>query len=542
MSAVVPSLPPKEDEPAEASPAAEENSKEEQTQPASHTRAWGRAITKIRASQSFILEEQKPQREYEVIIHQTCLLLRKNYILQKRSRAALATQLFVGLIFVGLLRVLQISIESNPWFRNDFFKVRNPTSNDVLFPSECIPGDAWDDDRGCLSFIVAPNSTDSLGAFARNVAQEMANTASLPGIGEQRGWAMMESEEAIDSWLFAHPNATNVAIIFHSEGEYQSPYWVERSDFQPISYTLQYNGTQICNVIDVLDCTNPKVDLMASFQRLVDQSMLRVKSGNKEAKIDVAFADFPHPAGSLDWDVMEDQGKNWLYIAIIFNFIIQLVSIVTEKERKLRDAMAQMGMRRTAYWLSWFISCEIINVLAVTFLCLFGMAVDMEFFTENEFSVIFYLLFLSTTAFTMLAFLFSTLVSTAEAARNAGMAWYLLTFITMPLITSFIFYRGSSHYESHIWGLSFIASAPFYKGLQDLITASSGGAAKGMHWDRWSGKDGDRYAKSDSEFVYLPVIPPVIPFFLRHFLRLLSQSTGRSMLGLIRTGNVLGIR
>jgi hypothetical protein len=117
-----------------------------------------------------------------------------------------------------------------------------------------------------------------------------------------------------------------------------------------VGYSVQYNDTAVCNTIGVLDCNDPKRDFMAAFTRLVDQSVLRVKTHNGDASIATAFSDFPHPAGVLDWDVMRQYGNDWLYIAIVFNFVIQLQSVVMEKERHLRASMQQMGLRRTAYW------------------------------------------------------------------------------------------------------------------------------------------------------------------------------------------------
>ena len=120
-----------------------------------------------------------------------------------------------------------------------------------------------------------------------------------------------------------------------------------------------------------------------------------------------------------------------LYIAVVFNFVIQLTFIVMEKEKNLRAAMTQMGLRRTAYWVSWFISCEVINLIVVLLLCGFGAALQLDFFLDNDFAVYFTLFFLTATAFTLLAFFFSTLLSTADAARSLGILWYIMTFIVV---------------------------------------------------------------------------------------------------------------
>jgi len=72
---------------------------------------------------------------------------------------------------------------------------------------------------------------------------------------------------------------------------------------------------------------------------------------------------------------------------MVFNFVIQLTFIVAEKEKKLRAAMAQMGLRRTAYWVSWFFTCEVVNLIVCLTLCAFGNIIQMEFVLKNAFRV-----------------------------------------------------------------------------------------------------------------------------------------------------------
>lgn len=268
-----------------------------------------------------------------------------------------------------------------------------------------------------------------------------------------------------------------------------------------VSYTLQVNTTAVCNVIGTLDCSSPKFDLQARFERLVDQALLRVSTGVPTAELKVAVSDFPHPAGTLRWDVMQQYGNDWLYIALVMNFVIQLAFVVMEKEKHLRASMQQMGLSRTAYWLSWFISCEMLNLLLVLLFCGFGAAVQFEFFLENAFSVYFVLFYLTATAFTLLAFFFSTLLSTTEAARSFGIVWYIMTFLAIPILVIFYFYSGKEADIEIAKGLSLISSAPFFKGVGDLIRASSGGAGKGMQWELGEGEvPGTRV--SDIEYAF----------------------------------------
>ena len=407
---------------------------------------------------------------------QSILLLKKNFFMQTRSRVALIAQLFIGVLMLLVLRGMQNAIESNPFFALDFNVLREPEQRTVPYPEKCY-AHAWfpNDDKKpqCYSFIVSPDANTDLSVFARKVALEMADEAGFNAEGEDRGFYVLKDEETVDTWLYENQNATPVAVIFRSDGTESS---------EKVSYTLQYNHTRICNVINVLDCTDPKQDLMAAFQRLVDQSVLRVSSGQSDASIDIEFSDFPHPPGEVSWDVMADYGPDWIYIALVFNMVIQMTFIVTEKENKLRDAMTQMGMMRSAYWMSWFISCEIVNVFVVLSMCAFGWAIDMDFFRENGFDVFFLHFFLTMTSFTLLAFFFSTLLSTSEQAQNFGIVWFIVTIIACPILVRIYFGNGADNKVDLIWGLSLISPTAFFKGVDDLIAASSGGRNKGMLW------------------------------------------------------------
>ena len=184
---------------------------------------------------------------------QTMILTKKNFLVQVRSTTALATQLLIGVIFLGILRLMQLSIETNPVFTKDFFTLRNPEVRSISLPARCV-SHAWE--GGCYSFVATPRDGSSLGTFAADVSRKMAVAAGFEGEGVSGGYYMFNNTEEVDDWLFKNQNATPVAIHFHNDGSANSK----------VSYTVQYNGTRNCNVIGVLDCTDPSFDLMASFQ------------------------------------------------------------------------------------------------------------------------------------------------------------------------------------------------------------------------------------------------------------------------------------
>ena len=40
-----------------------------------------------------------------------------------------------------------------------------------------------------------------------------------------------------------------------------------------------------------------------------------------------------------------------------------------------------------AFWLSWFVTCTLVNLACVLVLCGFGYAIGLDLFVDNEFSV-----------------------------------------------------------------------------------------------------------------------------------------------------------
>jgi len=108
----------------------------------------------------------------------------------------------------------------------------------------------------------------------------------------------------------------------------------------------------------------------------------------------------------------------------------------------------------------------------------------------------------TSTAFTLFAFLCSTFLSNAEGARSFGILWYIITFIAVPLIVVLVFSSSSDKFKPAIAGISLIAAAPFFKGVGDLITASSGGRGKGMQWERKGGQTDLTSFSSDIDYAY----------------------------------------
>ena len=109
---------------------------------------------------------------------------------------------------------------------------------------------------------------------------------------------------------------------------------------------------------------------------------------------DFGFKEFARPAiiGEAI-SALKVMGPIFFLAFSMFGFVLQLGSLVTEKELKLRQAMTMMGVFDTAYWLSWLIWEGLLTFVSSLFLVLFGMIFQFDFFLKNSFFVVF-LLFL----------------------------------------------------------------------------------------------------------------------------------------------------
>ena len=68
----------------------------------------------------------------------------------------------------------------------------------------------------------------------------------------------------------------------------------------------------------------------------------------------VTYSQFPHPA-SNSFSAVGSIGPTFLFAAAMFSFVTQMSNLVGERELKLRQAMATMGLLDTAYWASWLL-------------------------------------------------------------------------------------------------------------------------------------------------------------------------------------------
>eukprot|EP00253_Pinus_taeda_P023624 PITA_23624 len=165
----------------------------------------------------------------------------------------------------------------------------------------------------------------------------------------------------------------------------------------------------------------------------------------------------------------------------MFGFIIQLGSVVAEKELKLRQAMSIMGLYNSAYWLTWLTWEGILTFVSAILMVLFGMMFRFDFFLKNSFSILFLLFFLFQLNMVGFAFLLSAFTSKSSSATTFGFFVYIIGFITQLVTTNGDLYSNtySKSYRA-IW--SFFPPNLFAQGLNLLGDATATGQDEGISW------------------------------------------------------------
>jgi len=69
-------------------------------------------------------------------------------------------------------------------------------------------------------------------------------------------------------------------------------------------------------------------------------------------------------------------------------FINLLSTIVSEKETKVRYSMEMMGLKRSVYWVSWFIVYAVLFFINTISTIIFGRLFKYAFFTNTDIIVI----------------------------------------------------------------------------------------------------------------------------------------------------------
>jgi len=155
-----------------------------------------------------------------------------------------------------------------------------------------------------------------------------------------------------------------------------------------------------------------------SLQNFIDNLILQKETGNTDAKIGSTITSRTVEAYTIDDFSANLQGQMSMFIAfpLLLPSLRFMNGILTEKEKKIREGMKIMGLRNSAFFLSWFITYFIIFTI-ISFLVSWALT---KVFELSSFGLIFLWHWEFSMTLMALSFLLTTFFSKAKVGNVAG--------------------------------------------------------------------------------------------------------------------------
>ncbi|XP_062114912.1 ABC transporter A family member 2-like [Humulus lupulus] len=409
----------------------------------------------------------KLQCGFPLLLQQFKALFKKNVLLSWRNKRATFIQLFASFFFIFLMFCIQISINIR-MSHSTFFKHLadpRPLNSPPIPPCE----DNFYVKLPCYDFVWSGNGS---ARIRRIMSAIMANNPGrpIPSIKVKSFRTAVE----VDEWLYRNPMYCYGALHF-----------MERNS-SVISYGIQTNSTLLPKRGKFEDPTFKfLIPLHIAAEREISRSLIGVQNYSWA----FGFKEFPHPPRNILLGMntagspfsMSTVGPPFFLAVVMFGFVFQMTSLVTEKELKLRQAMTLMGLYDSAYWFSWLVWEGILTFISSLLIVLFGMLFQLDFFLNNSSIVLFFLFFLFQLNMLGFAFMLSTFLSKSTSCTVTGFSIYIAgSSIQFVGVFGFPYMSKFSQLCQIIW--SFFPPNLLAKALWLLSDATSSPEDVGISW------------------------------------------------------------
>jgi ABC-type multidrug transport system ATPase subunit len=404
-------------------------------------------------------------------------LTKKNVILSYRNLRATFLQLFVSFFFCIAILIVDVGLQANQSTSTNFRDLPDPVAQKI---------------EGIPRCIVKTGQTEcfTLGWQYSNDPAQATNKARLEGIIQgvmsnnvpvipASEVKYFESAALMDEWLLANTEKLQVGVLFNT---------ITALAPNSITFVLQINST--VNAVRGF-FTDPNLQVILPTQNAVQREITRhlaTTLGKQGFEWNVDMKEFPHPP--LDtFSTVGTIGPLFFFSALLFSFVIQISSLVAERELKLRQAMRTFGLPDSVFWTSWFSYSIFLNFWSSLFLSIFGCIFQFKLFLKNDFGTHLLLFFLFQNAMTALAFMLSTFVRSTSTATSIGFVFFIVFFIFWFVVALFGFpyglYSALPPFDPRGVQIAFSFLPPnlLTKGLNDLGSLTATDTSEGIRWD-----------------------------------------------------------
>jgi ABC-type multidrug transport system ATPase subunit len=256
-----------------------------------------------------------------------------------------------------------------------------------------------------------------------------------------------ETYNEMMTFIKNNPNVTQTAILFCT-GEFELPTNpLYNGSFNCLRdapgwdipmYSIIINSTLTpflflggFNQGEPIDYTSLAVKLA------VDAGILSYYKKNSTEQISVEIQSFPRPMDRYlnGFDIVSKVGVFYFYIPPMVTFVVILIELVREKEHKLRNGLAIIGMRSSTYWITWYITGLIFTLIVTNSLILCSYICSFSVFINTPYLIMVVLFTFFSLSMISIAFLLSTIIKTTKSAYTISYAFILIGFVFQNILS-----------------------------------------------------------------------------------------------------------
>ncbi|KAF7471223.1 Hypothetical predicted protein [Marmota monax] len=385
------------------------------------------------------------------VLQQLALLLWKNYTLQKRKVLVTILELFLPLLFSGILIWLRLKIQSE--------NVPNAT----VYPGQSIqelplfftfppPGDTWE-----LAYI--PSHSEAAKTITETVRKSLVINMRVRGFPSEKDFEDYvrfdnHSSNVLAAVVFQLASNHSkeplpLAVKYHLRFSYtrRNYMWTQTGNF----FLKETEGWHTTSLFPLFPNPGPREPAFPdggepgyiregflAVQHAVDKAIMYYHA-NASAhqlfqKLTVVAKRFPFPPFISDPFLVAIQYQLPLLLMLSFTYTSLSIirAVVQEKERRLKEYMRMMGLSSWLHWSAWFLMFFLFLLIVVSFMTLlFCIKVkkDVAVLSSSDPSLVLAFLLCFAISSISFSFMVSTFFSKANMAAAIGGFLYFFTYI-----------------------------------------------------------------------------------------------------------------
>eukprot|EP00798_Chlamydomonas_sp_ICE-L_P014423 gene14423-20429_t len=400
-------------------------------------------------------------------------LYKKNALVAWRNWRATVLRFIAPFLFLVLALLIDKALQANDRSDRAFQDVTSPERT-ALEPIPSCHSDMYIASKDCTELLYSP-----INDMTQALMNQVVTRNPIPI--KATGYA---TSDAAQAFLLANPDYAIGAVHFSYDGNESV---ASNTDLK--GFVIQTNTTVKFFKGDFQD---PNQFVQLPLQSAVHREIARwymaadpALAANADSLVwDVGLKTFAHPAIATQSALGSVLGP-FVFAAVMFSFVAQIGTVVSEKELGLKQALRTMGMVDSAYWLSWAAWEFTLAFFTAHLICCFGLLLQFDIFLNNNYGLLFFLFFLFQLAMSAFGMFISAFISKTQIAVYIGFVIFIVGWI-MQVVVVF----GIPFVPDHIKDLGGFVAFIFAifpwsllaKGFGDLGSATVSDSFPGISW------------------------------------------------------------